>query len=259
MECQPATKGADITVSKICCKDWTRISHSDKSHILHYQFTEQCRDNTLKIMSNSLPSAKPPSCNYNYPSPRKSSIVDSDVLFTSVPLTISSSSNGAESYSQYVKNTSLKASQYDTDTLIASLWDFAGQVIFHNSHSVFISDGGVSVITFNASMELTDEITPREGALQPPECCTIISSIHYWLQVVNSVCSVKQNVLLVGTHIDKLHDNLKKARKIASNKILPVLKKNLCRKPYAKHIAGIDEGIPFALEQSCFCQQQTSR
>ena len=124
-------------------------------------------------------------------------------------------------------------------------------MIFHNSHSVFISDGGVSLVTFNASMELTDEITPREGSLQPPECCTIISSIHYWLQVVNSVCSVKRNVLLIGTHIDKLHHDLKEARRIASNKILPVLENELCGKPYAKHIAGIDEGLKVALKQSC--------
>ena len=66
------------------------------------------------------------------------------------------------------------------------------------------------------------------------------------------MCSVKGNVLLVGTHIDKLHPNLKEARKIASNKILPVLEEELCGKPYAKHIACIGKGLKIALEQSCF-------
>ena len=140
----------------------------------------------------------------------------------------------------------------NSDTLIASLWDFAGQVIFHNSHSLFISDSGVILITFNASMELTDKIIPHKGCRQPPECCTTISSIHYWLQVVNSVCSVKENVLLVGTHIDKLHHNLKKAREIATKKILPELEKELSDKPYAQHIAGIGKDLKSALEQSCF-------
>jgi len=125
------------------------------------------------------------------------------------------------------------ASLYDSDSLIASLWDFAGQVIFHNSHSVFISDGGVSVITFNSSMELTDNVIPRENAPQPHKCRTIIASIHYWLQVVNSACSVKENVLLVGTHIDKLHPDIKEARKVASSNILP---KELCGKPHAQQI-----------------------
>ena len=146
----------------------------------------------------------------------------------------------------------------NSDTLIASLWDFAGQVIFHNSHSVFISDGGVTLITFNASMELTDKIIPREGSRQPLECCTTISSIHYWLQVVNSVCSVKENVLLVGTHIDKLHRNLKKAREITTKKILPEFEKELFDKPYAQHIAGIGEDIKSALEQFCFFVTITS-
>ena len=132
--------------------------------------------------------------------------------------------------------------------MIASLWDFAGQVVFHNSHSVFISDTGVSVVTFDASMDLTDKIIPREDSPHHPECCTIISSIHYWLQVVNSVCSVKENVLLVGTHIDKLHPD----RKIASKRILPILEEELCEKPYAQHIAGIGEGLNVALKLSCF-------
>ena len=259
VERRPPTKGADIEVCKVFCENWTRISHSDKSNILHKQFTDQCRNNALKIVSNSLPSSQPPSCNYN-PSPRKSSIIYSDVLFTSVPLvqsmmtppTSATVENSPKLHPQYTQEATLKASQYHTDNLIASLWDFAGQVIFHNSHSVFISDGGVSVITFDASMELTDKIIPREGSFQPPECCTIISSIHYWLQVVNSVCSVKGNVLLAGTHIDRLHHDLKEARKIASNKILPVLEDELFEVPYAKHIAGIDKGLEIALKQSCF-------
>ena len=145
--------------------------------------------------------------------------------------------------------------QYQSDSLIASLWDFTSQTVFHNSHSVFISESGVSVITFNASMKRSkDQIIPHEfkGFCQSYECRTIISSIHYWLQVVNSVCSAKENVLLVGTHIDKLHPDLKEARKIASNIILPALEKELCGKPYAQHIAYISEGLKIALKQSCF-------
>ena len=136
--------------------------------------------------------------------------------------------------------------------LIAVFWDFAGQAIFHNSHSAFISDSSVIMITFNASLKLNDTIIPREGSYQTPECQTVISSIHYWLQVVNSLCLVKQNVLLVGTHIDKLHDDVKEARKIAKKIILPVLEKELLEKPYARHLAGMKKGIKSALENFCF-------
>ena len=255
LEGQSATKGADVEVCKVYCKDWMRISHSDKSSILHNQFTEQCRDNILKKMANSPLSMSAQPSAYNPPS-RGSSIARSDVLFTNVPLTKSmvpsASGSNIKTHPLHMQEASLKAAHYSSDSLIASLWDFAGQVVFHNSHSVFISDTGVSVVTFDASMDLTDKIIPREDSLQHPECCTVISSIHYWLQVVNSVCSVKENVLLVGTHIDKLHPNLKEARKMASKRILPVLEEELCEKPYAQHIAGIGEGLKMALKFSCF-------
>ena len=288
VEGQSTTEGADVEVCKVYCKDWIRISHSDKRNILHNQFADQCRDNVLKKIADSPLLLESPSS--SSPLPKVSSITHFDVLFTTVPLTKSmmslptdnnspspsikysgelfssapltrsmmtaSASSSVEGSSkphpQNIQEASLTNIQYDSNGPVASLWDFAGQVIFHNSHSVFLSDCGVVVITFNASMELTDKIIPREGSLQHPERHTIISSIHYWLQVVNSVCTVKENVLLVGTHIDKLHPDLKEAHKIANRKILPVLEEELCGKPYAQQIAGIGEGLNSALKQSCF-------
>ena len=256
VEGQSATEGADVAVCKVYCKDWVKISYSDKSNILCNQFSDQCKGNVLKtIADSSTPSLPEPT--YSPVTKEPSFTHTHDVLFTTAPLRYmmtprhgSNGENSSKSHPQNMQVTSSQAIQHDSNSPIASLWDFAGQTIFHNSHSVFISDSGVSVITFNASMELTDNITPRLPQL--PECHTIISSIHYWLQVVNSVCSVKENVLLVGTHIDKLHPDLKEARKIASNKILPVLEIELCGKPYAQHIAYISEGIKIALKKSCF-------
>jgi len=42
-------------------------------------------------------------------------------------------------------------------------WDYAGQVIFHNTHIVFMSENGVPIIMFSAAMKLGDEIKPQEG------------------------------------------------------------------------------------------------
>ena len=257
VEGQSTTKGVDIKVCKICSKDWVKISHSDKNIALQNQFTNQCKDSILKTMADS-PLLLPQESCYHNPLPRRLSVSHCDALFTTVPLTKSmmTSASGTRTDSfrlwHQKQGASLDSVPYSSDDPIASLWDFPGQIIFHNSHSVFISDGGVTVITFDASMRLTDKIIPREDSPQPPECCTVISSIHYWLQVVNSVCSVKENVLLVGTHIDKLHPDLQEARKIASKKIVPVLIGELFRKPYVKHIAGISKGLKVALKQSCF-------
>ena len=91
---------------------------------------------------------------------------------------------GGNSVKPHPKEVSMKAAQYSSDSQIASTYmGFAGQTIFHNSHSVFISDNGVTMIIFNASKALTDNIVPREDSSYPLECCTVISSIHYWLQV----------------------------------------------------------------------------
>ena len=240
VEDQPATIGADEDMCKINCTDWIRIQDSDKVHILHNHLTEKSRNNVLKkLISSSLSSSLQPSS-----STRRPSVKRSDVLFNSVKsMRFSDASSTGRNF---FKNNS--------DSLIASLWDFAGQVIFHNTHSVFISDSGVSVVTFNASMKLTDYVVYDDrDTLHPTEYCTIISSILYWLQVINSVCSVKGNVLLVGTHIDKLHPDLKKARKIASERILPELEKALIGAPYADHIAYCSgEGLKSALKKSCF-------
>ena len=243
---QSTTTGIDIKVCKIHHRDWIRIDHSDKNNLFYNHLTEQCTNNVM-AKSSTLSLLKP-SSSYN----------PSLIISNGIPKVPSPSSDTDEDTSQphplhMQQETSLKAALYSADSPIASLWDFAGEVTFHNSQSVFISNEGVFVITFNASMELTDNTIPCERTPQPSECPTAISSIHYWLQVVNSICSVKENVLLAGTHIDKLHPDLKKARKIASNKILPVLEKELHGKPYAQHIVAYSsKGLKLALKKSCF-------
>ena len=178
-----------------------------------------------------------------------------DVVSTksvSAPPTNSADDNVPEPHPQDVMEASSNTVQYDADSLNAVVWDFPGQVIYHNSHSVFISESGVPVITFNASGELCDEVVVREGSPQPAECRTVSSSIHYWLQVVDSMCSVKGKVLLAGTHIDKIHPNIKKARKTAKERILPRLEKQLRSKPYVQCLFGYSEGLVSALEKCCF-------
>ena len=252
-----ATEGAEVEVCKIYSKNWSRITDSDKTDLLHHQFIDQFRGSALKTIFpfKSDESSAPSSHNVV----KSTGVVSTGVVSTGVvstesvstPPTISIGKSLPEPHPQDVVEASSSTVQYDADTLNAVVWDFPGQVIYHNSHSVFISESGVPVITFNASGELSDEVVPREGSPQPAECCTVISSIHYWLQVVDSMCSVKGKVLLAGTHIDKIHCDIKKARKIAKEKILPQLEKELRGKPYARCLFGYSEGLLSALEQCC--------
>ena len=242
IENQEATKGADTNICKIYCTNWRRLSHSDIIVHLHHQFITlystvaqkkfHFESRKLKYTENVLSNVK--------------------VHQQQLP----------EPHPQDIHDVSTHTVKYDTESLNAVVWDFAGQVIFHNTHSVFISENGVIVITFNAAMKLSDKVVPRKGSHILPECYTSISSIHYWLKVVESMCSVKGNkddlspilptALLAGTHIDYLHHDIKQARKIAKERILPQLEEELFKKPYNQHIAGISNGIKAALEEFCF-------
>ena len=248
IEEQSATEGAEVEVCKIYSKNWSRINDSDKTDLLHHQFIDQFRGSALKMMFpfKSDESSAPSSHNVV----ESTGVVSTESV--SAPPTNSTGENLPEPHLQDVVEAYSNTVQYNADTLNAVVWDFPGQVIYHNSHSVFISESGVPVITFNASGELSDEIIPRKGSPQPVECRTVVSSIHYWLQVVDSMCSVKGKVLLAGTHIDKIHHNIKKARKIAKERILSQLEKELCGKPYARCLFGYSGGLLSALQQCCY-------
>ena len=248
VEGQSATEGAEVEVCKIYSKDWARISDSEKTDLLHHQFIDQFRSSALKMMLPMKSDESSASSSHN--------VVESTnvvpTVSVSAPPIYSIGEGLPEPHPNDVVEASSNAIQYDADSLNAVVWDFPGQVIFHNSHSVFISESGVPIVTFNASGELSNKVVPRDGSPQPAECCTVISSIHYWLQVVDSMCSVKGKVLLAGTHIDKIHPEIGKARKIAKERILPQLEKELRGKSYSHCLFGFSEGLLSALEQCCY-------
>ena len=255
VEEQSSTKGADVEVCKIYCKEWTRISHFDKTDHLQHQFASQCKYNAIKKMSPEI---------INQTNSTSAAVKEDDTTSAVVQVTQAGVYPDVDLHNmqEIIQNSPSKATQYDPESLNLTLWDFAGQTIFHNTHSVFISEEGVPIITFNASVELTSEINPRDNSPPFQEKCTSISSIHYWLQVVDNICSVEggegdlspllPTALLAGTHIDKLHPDIKQARKIAKKKILPLLEKELSEKSYAQHLAGSGKGLVAALEQFCF-------
>ena len=256
VEERTATTGADVEVYKISSKNWTMFSKHDKTFYYKNMFVQFLRISALNNMiKQNLVDPKPKSSNYNQKSGASliSATMKHETCSAGVvgPLVTDNTIDEIQKESSQDEKGIRTPMEHD---VIAILWDFAGQVIFHNSHSLFISDNGVIMITFNASMELTEEVVPHNDSLQPPECHTMISSIHYWLQVVNSLCSVKENVLLVGTHIDKLHNNIDKAREIAKDKILPQLYDELRFKSYVLHLAGFRfyEDLEDALSNCCF-------
>ena len=259
VEKRPATDGAETQICKVYAKGWKRITQSDKTAHLYGQFIHAIRENA-KLQ---------PTCG----APPKPTIV-SDSSFSessdTSPSAISSTTATPSTNSvtptevalptlntQDLEAVSSNTVQYDLDSINVVAWDYTGQVIFHNTHSVFMSENGVPIITFNASMKFDDEIKPREGSPLPPECHTNLSSLHYWLHTISSMRPVVDPpqgpmALLAGTHIDLLHHDIKEARKLAQKRLLPQLERELCNKPYLKQLIGKEEGIMAYLEKYCF-------
>ncbi|XP_065901124.1 cyclic GMP-binding protein C-like isoform X2 [Dysidea avara] len=266
VEKRPATDGAETQICKVYAKGWKRITLSDKNSHLYGQFIHEIRKNANEMLESKLQPTlgaplKPKPTNSSNSLFSESS--DASPSAISSATAIPSTNSGTPKVALPTLNTqdleavSSHAVQYDLDSINVVAWDYAGQVIFHNTHSVFMSENGVPIITFNASMKLDDEIKPREGSPLPPECHTNISSLHYWLHTITSMRPVVDPpqgpmALLAGTHIDLLHCDIKEARKLAQEKILPQLERELRNKPYLKQLIGKENGIMAYLEKYCF-------
>ena len=138
--------------------------------------------------------------------------------------------------------------KYNPRRRYVHLWDFAGQQIFHHMHGLFVSEDVVCLIVFNAGKSLftvpdqryPDDITPAKSG---------IKVICYYMEMISARVSKRSTegddlseflptFILIGTHIDELHSDIKVATKLAFQHFVPALIKELASKPFAKHIAG---------------------
>ena len=146
--------------------------------------------------------------------------------------------------------------KYNPRRRYVHLWDFAGQQIFHHMHGLFVSEDVVCLIVFNAGKSLftvpdkryPDDVTPAKSA---------IKVICYYMEMISARVSKRSTegddlseflptFILIGTHIDELHPDIKVATKLAFQHFVPALMKELASKPFAKHIAGSKNNRLFA-------------
>ena len=137
-----------------------------------------------------------------------------------------------------------------------TILDFAGQVQYHNTHSVFIRKDNVIMLVFDASQPLSKIVKIRSGSLQANPM-TNSQNIHFWMKTVHSIChepgdgtdkaSLLPVIILVATHLDLLGDSAKDTKE----QIIQTLAKELEGKEYAKHLAGHSEGLSDALRKYC--------
>ena len=155
----------------------------------------------------------------------------------------------------------------DEDGINAIIWDFAGQSVYYGLHSMFLKEDNVAMIVFDASQDLHEAAKGRSGLKDPytqksiNPITTGYESVCYWLKSIHSICRKDGAVLgakskfvptvfLVATHIDLIGDGEAIARR--RQEIIDQLFLALRGKPFAKHLAGIEDGLREALEKNCF-------
>ena len=155
----------------------------------------------------------------------------------------------------------------DEDGINAIIWDFAGQSVYYGLHSMFLKEDNVAMIVFDASQDLHEAAKGRSGLKDPytqksiNPITTGCESVCYWLKSIHSICRKDGAVLgakskfvptvfLVATHIDLIGDGEAIARR--RQEIIDQLFLALRGKPFAKHLAGIEDGLREALEKNCF-------
>ena len=128
----------------------------------------------------------------------------------------------------------------------ASISDFAGQLTFFSFQLFFLKKRDVVVLTFNASLELTAEVIPRErfdyakNKRTAAGMMTTIENLHFWLKSVsahagtdvvpqNCISRCSPTAILCATHAE----NLSPAQK---DEIEKKIFQSLQGKPYAKHL-----------------------
>jgi len=144
----------------------------------------------------------------------------------------------------------------DEDGIDVTILDFAGQIMYHSTHSVFIRKDNIIMIVFNASRSLSSNVKVRSSTLRS-DPMTNSQNVHFWMKTVHSIChdpgdendkaDLLPVILLVATHLDLLGD----AAEQDKEDIIQQLAKELKGKPYAYHLAGHREGLVQALRKYC--------
>ena len=240
-----ATQGADVDVCKIFASKWSRMERSKVPKKLQNLYYGQLRVTAqIKISAEQQqPVSKAQS---------RQQLLES---LPELPEAVKADLEQAKT-----------AVLIDEDGMDAIIWDFAGQSVYYGLHSMFLKEDNVAMIVFDASQPLQDPVKGRDSYKDPytqksiSPTTTGCESVCYWLQSIHSIRKDGRplgatsifvpTVFLVATHIDLIGDS--EAVKARKKEIIDQLVLLLQDKPFAKHIAGVENDLREALEQNCF-------
>ena len=118
-----------------------------------------------------------------------------------------------------------------------TILDFASQVQYHKTHSIFFRKDNVIMIVFNASQPLSTNV------MKDP--MSYSQNIHFWMKKVQSICYEPGDamllpvIILAGTHIDLLGASAEETKE----QIIQTLAEELKDKQYVRQLVGHFEGL----------------
>ena len=245
-----ATQGADVNVCTIYANNWNRCTAQEMAEKLQLQFFHN-------LSTSAKEKIKSP--------PSEASSAAGKIGHASQPIVHTTTAPKFHK-SPEVKPEIIKQAKaiknFSLDGFTAVVSDFAGQIQYLSTHSLFIRKNNVVFIVFKASCKLSDLIKPRPADQKsvPSSNATHFEVIHYWLQSVTSICqdtgedyhksTFLPTILLIITHIDEIPKDIVEQVKKG---IIAQLAKELQGKPYAKHLAGNLPGVGLleALKKYC--------
>ena len=238
-----ATEGADVDVCTVFASKWSRVNKKDIPKKL--QKIYHCK---LKATAEIKISAEQKSAVAK--AENKQQLLDS---LPKLPKAVQADLEQAKT-----------AVLIDENGINAIIWDFAGQSVYYGLHSMFLKEDNVAMIVFDASQNLHDPVKVREShedqkSINPTT--TGCESVCYWLKSIHSICckdgaslgatsKFVPTIFLVATHLDLIGDD--EAVEKRKQEIIKQLIVALQGKPFAKHLAGVEDGLEKALEKNCF-------
>ena len=238
-----ATEGADLAICNT--SNWKKISYEEVSQRLQSEYLINLKDFAASKTTDAKAS------------------VEANVFTKAVRSVASSIRGRGKQQAPEVDIDDIKEAKVTTVAVIqnkqsidVTILDFAGQVQYHNTHSVFIRKQNLIMIIFNASEPLSKNVKVRSSTLRSHPM-TNSQNIHFWMKTVHSVCRQPGDkddkalllpvILLVATHLDLLGESAEEAKE----EIIQTLAKELEGKTYTKHLAGHQEGLLKALRKYC--------
>ena len=248
-ECR-ATQGADIQVCN--ASNWKKVTKKELNERLQSEYLRNLKISAKEMTATATTTAsaeKEPQPFLNKMQKKSSSSTDFKLPLPEVKAEDIKAVKGVKSkgFARVIK---IKGG------IDVTILDFAGQVQYHNTHSVFIRKDNVIMVVFNASLPLSAKVKARPGTSKENPM-TNSQNIHFWMKTVHSICqepggptdkaSLLPVIILVATHLDLLGDSAEETKE----QIIQTLARELKGRPYARHLAGHGEGLLNALRKYC--------